>query len=205
MNVLSQNRDTPNMALVDAHEDPRLVDHFDTLVRLEVASGGFTVQPADPVEAQAFWDSRLPSGPPASPRLDLTVRGPQDLRDGGLELLPVVDALTTALEQTESNPDASVESLREGFRMLCEQFANALAAKGVERIETAGQKFDPSWHEAMAVVETTECEDGAIVEELQGGYRLNDQLLRAARVTVAKAPVEGQGDRDGHSSEANGE
>ena len=92
VNVLSQSRNTPNLALVNAREEPRLAPYFDTLVRLEVRGDGFDVSPADPGEARAFWESRRPSGPAQSPRLDLTVRGVQGLEDATIEWLPYIGA-----------------------------------------------------------------------------------------------------------------
>ncbi|HWO11510.1 MAG TPA: lamin tail domain-containing protein, partial [Polyangiaceae bacterium] len=61
VNVLSQNRGTPNASLKDART--ALAASLEQLVRLEVAAGGLAVTAAEPEEAQAFWDSRAPAGP----------------------------------------------------------------------------------------------------------------------------------------------
>lgn len=79
INVLSQNRGTPNMALAGARSNAAITPHLDTLVRLEVTEGAFEIRPADLAEAQAFWDSLRPDGPLQEPALDLTVRGVQPL------------------------------------------------------------------------------------------------------------------------------
>jgi hypothetical protein len=104
VNVLSQNRGTPNMALVDASSDPRVSDYFDQLVRLEVTSEGFLIELADPAEAQAFWDSRRPAGVAATPRIDPTRRDLVDLESGGLELLPIVGAKAAQLAELHNVP-----------------------------------------------------------------------------------------------------
>jgi hypothetical protein len=75
VNLLSRNRGTPNMALRDARNDPRLAPHLGTLVRLTVGPGAFEVVPAPPEEALAFWEARRPSGEPLRPRVDRTLRG----------------------------------------------------------------------------------------------------------------------------------
>ena len=54
-----------------------LAPYFGQLVRLEVAGGGFEVRPAEAAEAEAFWESRRPEGPPLSPRLDTPASPPQ--------------------------------------------------------------------------------------------------------------------------------
>jgi hypothetical protein len=90
VNVLSRGRGTPNMALRDARNDPRLVPYFDTLVELVVDGTDFTLAPADPDEALAFWEERKPDGPPQEPRLDLDTRGVVPLEDRGLRHIPTI-------------------------------------------------------------------------------------------------------------------
>jgi len=90
VNVLSQNRGTPNAALVNARSE--LGSYLDQLVKWEVTAGGLQVHLADPSEAEAFWESRLPQGEPVTPRMDTSVRGVQDLTLHGLGSLPIVGA-----------------------------------------------------------------------------------------------------------------
>ena len=99
VNLLSRNRNTPNMALVDARDDPRIAPLLGQLVRLEVAGAGFQLAPADPAEAEAFWASRRPDGAPVAPRLDTEVRGVQPLAEHGAESLPVVGAKAAQLAE----------------------------------------------------------------------------------------------------------
>lgn len=75
VNVLARGRGTPNMALRDAQNDPRLKDLFGKLVRLEVRASDFTVREADPAEADEYWQARVPTGPKLAPVRDLSVRG----------------------------------------------------------------------------------------------------------------------------------
>ncbi len=97
--VLTRNRGTPNMALVSARQDARLAPLFETLVRLQVDGGGFTVRAATTTEAQAFWESRKPRGEKILPRIDLTLRGLQDLRLHGLDRLPALGAKAAQLAE----------------------------------------------------------------------------------------------------------
>ena len=50
------------------------------------------------------------------------------------------------------------------------------------------KSFDPNIHEAISQQETTDFEEGTVVQQVQRGYKLNDRLVRPARVIVAKAP-----------------
>ncbi|MET0283794.1 MAG: PEP/pyruvate-binding domain-containing protein [Polyangiales bacterium] len=99
VNLLSQARRTPNMALADARAAPEVAPLLGKLVRFEVSSTGFTLVEADPSEAQAFWDARRPTGEPYAPRLDTSVRGIVALAGRGIEDLPVVGAKAAQLAE----------------------------------------------------------------------------------------------------------
>ena len=60
-----------------------------------------------------------------------------------------------------------------------------LQRAGVEAFDPAGEKFDPTWHEALQTRPEEGAESGTVVETLQKGYRTGDQLIRAARVVVS--------------------
>lgn len=92
VNVLSQSRGTPNMALRNALDDPKIAENLGELVRLEVSGDGFSIEPADPDEAAAFWEGFTPSGPKQSPRLRTDVTDLVDLVDASLESLPLIGA-----------------------------------------------------------------------------------------------------------------
>ena len=62
-----------------------------------------------------------------------------------------------------------------------------LRKRGVTPIETAGVRFDPELHEAVAYQPSEGHEDGDVIDELRRGYRFDEKLLRAAMVRVAKA------------------
>jgi hypothetical protein len=92
VNVLSRSRNTPNLALQDAHRDPQVAPYLNELVRFEVTAGGFTIEPADLADARAFWESRRPEGPRLAPRLDLSSRELQSLSDHGFASIPLIGA-----------------------------------------------------------------------------------------------------------------
>ena len=98
-------------------------------------------------------------------------------------LLPVVDSLERAL-QVKS--DAA--ELRSGVELIYKQLQSTLSKLSVNPIASRGEPFDPRYHEAIEMVETTEAPDHHVVEELQRGYKFKDRLLRPAMVKVAKNP-----------------
>lgn len=94
--------------------------------------------------------------------------------------LPVVDNLARALNHNAAEDD----SLHQGVELTYREFIRLMAAEGVSRVETIGQLFDPSYHEALATI-VTHAEPGTIVEEVEAGYTLDGKLLRPAKVLVA--------------------
>lgn len=86
VNVLARGRNTPNMALRGAREDPRLKDLFGKLVRLEVRPADFSLREAGAAEADEYWRARAPTGPKLRPARDLSVRGVVDLQGANYRL-----------------------------------------------------------------------------------------------------------------------
>jgi molecular chaperone GrpE len=114
------------------------------------------------------------------------IKEQQEFRDYAVadaikSLLPVVDSLERAV-QVKS--DAT--ELRAGVELIYKQLQAALAKLSVNPIVSKGEPFDPHYHEAVEMVETTEVADHQVLEELQRGYKFRDRLLRPAMVKVAK-------------------
>jgi molecular chaperone GrpE len=105
------------------------------------------------------------------------------LADAMKSLLPVVDSLERAL-QVKS--DAA--ELRGGVELIYKQLQAALTKLSVNAIVSQGEPFDPRYHEAIEMVETSEVPDHQVIEELQRGYKFKERLLRPAMVKVAKNP-----------------
>ncbi|TEU17458.1 MAG: nucleotide exchange factor GrpE [Anaerolineales bacterium] len=97
------------------------------------------------------------------------------------KFLSVADNLELALNHADLNED----SLRDGIQLTYQELQHLLAQEGVEQITPEGQPFDPSYHEAVAMIPTSEAEADTVVAEVQKGYLYRDQLLRPARVHVA--------------------
>lgn len=106
------------------------------------------------------------------------------------QILPVMDNLQRILEHEEA---AGSEEFGRGVRLVVEEFFRVLDRVGVTVIDCAGEQFDPSLHEAVAVAETVEAPAGTVVAVDSPGYCLHDRCLRPARVVVATAPGGPQG------------
>jgi molecular chaperone GrpE len=105
------------------------------------------------------------------------------------ELLGVVDSLERAIDSmgTADNENDAMKSAREGLTLTLKMFAEALVKQGVMPVNPKPKDmFDPSMHEAMAMVENPDQEGGTILQLIQKGYWLNDRLIRPARVIVVK-------------------
>jgi molecular chaperone GrpE len=103
-------------------------------------------------------------------------------RDIVLELLDLSDSFDRAFQQAGAAPASWVE----GFRSIHRNLLGLLEAQGVTPFTSLGDPFDPERHEAIGDVENEQLEPGTVAEEVQRGYRWGDELLRPARVRVAR-------------------
>ena len=110
----------------------------------------------------------------------------ETLRDVLLQVAPILDNLRRSLRQETQE----AELLKQGVELICGQFNDVLKGYGLAEIEAVGQPFDPEIHEALAEVPDDEHAPGTVIEEMEKGYKLNDKVVRYARVVVSKASAE---------------
>lgn len=96
----------------------------------------------------------------------------------------IADDLSRAIDNL---PDDADETWIEGISLVARNLSNSLEIEGVQKIEAIGEQFDPYRHEAIMYEERCDEEEGTIVSVIQDGYKLNDRILRPARVVVAQA------------------
>lgn len=101
-----------------------------------------------------------------------------------LKFLPILDNFCLA-EKSLSKKEKQDGNIK-GFLQIKEQIETFLKNEGVTTIESVNKKFDHNLHEVVGVVEKKGVESGTIIEEVQKGYKIKDQLLRPAKVKVAK-------------------
>lgn len=105
-----------------------------------------------------------------------------------LDLLQPLDYFESALYHAKVSPSEDVQNWALGFKMIHKQFKEWLSSQGVHSFVSRGENFSPALHEAVEMVEDSNYREGTVIKELAKGYKMHDQILRAAKVVVAKAP-----------------
>jgi molecular chaperone GrpE len=100
------------------------------------------------------------------------------------ELLPAIDNLERALKHAPPGDPLAV-----GVQQTEKLLLQALEKFGVVRFTSVGKPFDPSIHDAIQQVETSDHPPGSVAQEFASGYMIGQRLLRPAMVAVAKAPA----------------
>jgi molecular chaperone GrpE len=103
-------------------------------------------------------------------------------------LIPVIDGFEHALAAHGQN---DYENYRKGFELIYKQLIENVTKLGAERIDPVGKQFDPHQHQAMDRLETSDHQDGTVVQTFQPGYLFHGRVLRPAmvRVAVNEAPA----------------
>ncbi len=104
------------------------------------------------------------------------------------DLLDVVDNLHRALDAAE--PSEPSKGLLEGVTMVAQQLQTVLERHHCRRIDAHGLPFDPSVHEAIVQMPSTEHPAGTVMQVTQEGYRLHDRVVRPSQVMVSSLPAE---------------
>lgn len=94
------------------------------------------------------------------------------------KFLPVLDNLEKAQTHLKD----------EGLEMVIRQFKDILESEGIEEINAEGAQFDPNLHEAVEVAEGPD--EGRVVKVQVKGYKMNDKVLRVAKVVVSSKEVD---------------
>jgi molecular chaperone GrpE len=103
------------------------------------------------------------------------------------EVVPVLDDLERAIEAAGLDPEGdSDDGLAHGVLLVFRGLRETLNRAGVEAVDPKGEKFDPTAHEALSTLKVEGAESGTVVEVMQKGYRLGEQLVRPARVVVSE-------------------
>ncbi len=100
-------------------------------------------------------------------------------------ILPILDDMERAIANGTKTEDPQV--LREGMELIYQKFVKALESQGVSKIETKEADFDTDVHEAVAMVPGMgDDKKGKVIDCLQEGYKLNDKVIRHAKVAVGQ-------------------
>lgn len=102
-------------------------------------------------------------------------------------LLPVLDNFERAKAAIKVETEKE-EKINNSYQSIYKQFVEILSALGVVPVETTGQPFDPLLHEAIMREESTEFNEGVVIQEFRKGFRIGERLLRPSMVKVSAGP-----------------
>ncbi|MBS3650161.1 nucleotide exchange factor GrpE [Pseudaminobacter sp. 19-2017] len=105
------------------------------------------------------------------------------------DMLTVSDNLQRALEAVPEEAkaaDPGLAALAEGVEMTERSMLSALERHGVKKLDPAGEKFDPHFHQAMFEVPNPDVPANTVVQVVQAGYSIGERVLRPAMVGVSK-------------------
>ena len=101
------------------------------------------------------------------------------------DILGFLDNMERALTAAKNGGD--VNALIEGFEMTQNQLLSTLDKNwGLKAIESVGQEFDPSLHEACMMTVDENLDKETVLEEFQKGYTLHDRVIRPSKVKIGK-------------------
>ncbi len=106
------------------------------------------------------------------------------LEEFAKELLPFLDNLERAIAVAKETKD--MEKMIEGIELTLSGYFKTLERFGLKTFVAEGQRFDPNYHEALSVEESTDVEENTVLKELLRGYTLHDRVIRPALVVVSK-------------------
>jgi len=119
-----------------------------------------------------------------------TMREKAEILKNGAEnvlkgLLPIIDDFERGIDAIKGTSDAA--SVKEGMELIYNKFIKYLNQNGVKEIPTKDVTFDVDIHEAIAMVPVEdESQKGKVIDTVQKGYKLNDKVIRHAKVVVAQ-------------------
>lgn len=100
-------------------------------------------------------------------------------------VLPILDDLERALANMQQADD--VKAMYEGIDLIYQKFLKNLNQEGLEKMNPVGEAFNTDFHEAVALIPAQEEEQkGKVLDCVQTGYKLNDKVIRHAKVVVAQ-------------------
>lgn len=105
------------------------------------------------------------------------------------DFIPVKDDFDKAMEFVPQTEEADKDPFIQGIKNLLQKFNNVCAKHGLEGFSSIGEKFDPSIHQAMSMVNVDGKEANEIIAEYVKCYKLHDRVIRPAMVIVASGKL----------------
>ena len=106
-----------------------------------------------------------------------------------IEFIPVYENFKKAFQSAKPSLDPSThvqcDNWKKGIEFIMKQFEEILRRHSITEIKTVGERFDPTRHEAVGE-EESEQDEGTIIREVEGGYMVDEHILKPAKVIVSK-------------------
>ena len=101
------------------------------------------------------------------------------------DILPVIDDLERAIANSSKSEDYN--ALKEGVELIYNKLMHILEQKGLQKISPKNEPFNTDFHEAIAMIPAPdEASKGLVLDCAIDGYKLNDKVLRHAKVAVGE-------------------
>ncbi len=114
------------------------------------------------------------------------------IKDFALEIINVYDDVLRAFNAAcninkEKSVDEICNTFSEGYMLLSKRIEEALHKYGIDEIDSLNREFDPTCNEAVETDESEDVKNDTITKVHQKGFRLDDMVIRPARVKVTKS------------------
>ena len=128
------------------------------------------------------------------------------IKDFAYDILDISDDLARAVEASNSIASAESssagESLAEGVKIISRRLEETLNKFGISEIESENRSFDPNYHEAIEIETSPDVKSDTVTKVYRKGFKLDEYVIRAAKVRVAKPAPETDADsRDGSNDQ----
>ena len=111
-----------------------------------------------------------------------------------LPFLQVFDHFSMAMMAAEKSDN--MDAIKQGLEMILKEYKKGLDELGVVSYDAVGEKFDPKLHDAMTNEPSDKVEEGYVIKQWNGGYKLGERLLRPATVVVSSGPAKDEQSED---------
>ncbi len=102
-----------------------------------------------------------------------------------INFLPIMDNIDRAKKSVDEAKD--IEAVKEGINLIYKHIFDFLTERGIKEIKAIGEPFDTDLHEAITKIPAPEEKmKGKVIDVIEKGYKLNDKVLRFAKVVVGE-------------------
>jgi molecular chaperone GrpE len=115
-------------------------------------------------------------------KMDLVKNAGEDILSNFLPILDNMDRAKKSIDET-----SDIDSVKEGITLIHKNLKDFIASRGVKEIEAIGKDFDTDLHEAVTKIPAPDKKQkGKVIDVIEKGYKLNDKVIRYAKVVVGE-------------------